>query len=125
MRTILVAALNSCAERPLQSQTRRFLMGLSCDELQFLAEFLGASILESSALRPCSRERLAECIAEFQRSRCAPERPSDRDHKMILLLEFLSRSGLQQAPPSVPAVEPWRYSGQTPRSRRTRTSWPT
>lgn len=105
MRNALVAALVSCAEEPLQCKTRRFLTGLSCDELQFLAEFLGASMLECSAKRPCSRAQLAARIAEFQRARgcCAAEQADDRDHKMILLLEFLCRTGLQQVPVAVRA----------------------
>jgi hypothetical protein len=100
VRTALVAALISCAEEPLQCETRRFLMGLSRDELQFLAEFLGSSILDWSARRPCSRAQLAARIAEFQRTRACggAELSADRDHKMILLLEFLCRSGLQQVP---------------------------
>jgi hypothetical protein len=105
VRATLVAALISCAEEPLQCKARRFLLGLSCDELQFLAEFLGSSILECSAKRPCSRAQLAARIAEFQRERAcfAAEQSADRDHKMILLLEFLCRSGLQQVPVAVRA----------------------
>jgi len=103
----LVAALASCAEGPLQLKARDFLMGLSRDELQFIAEFLGASILESDERCRCSREQLAQQIAEFQRARArtALEPPSDQDHKMILLLEFLCRSGLQRIPAPVRA---WR-----------------
>ena len=105
MGSALVAALVSCAEGPLQSKTRRFLMGLSSDELQFLAEFLGASILESGGHRPCSRDQLALRIADFQKRRApgAPRLSADQDHKMILLLEFLCRSGLQQVPIAVRA----------------------
>ncbi len=101
MRSALVDALVKCADRPRQSVARNFVLGLSCDELQFIAEFLGSSILESDEKRRCSRAQLAQRIAEFQRARCqSPTAPSpDVDHKMILLLEFLCRSGLQQAPP--------------------------
>ena len=106
MRSVLVAALASCIDGPLKSQTRRFLGGLSCDELQFIAEYLGSSILES--VEPCagSRPELAERIAEFQRSRLgASSRSSpDQDHKTILLLEFLCRSGLRKAPVQVRAT---------------------
>jgi hypothetical protein len=70
-------------------------MGLSSDELQFIAEFLGASILESTEKGRCSRSELAERIAQFQRGRlgCCPGCSEDQDHKMILLLEYLCRSG--------------------------------
>ena len=100
MRAALLAALSSCAEEPHQGTARDFLVGLSHDELQFIAEFLGASILEAEEKRRCSRAQLAWQIAEYQRTRtgCAAKPSRDQDHKMILLLEFLCRSGLQQAP---------------------------
>jgi hypothetical protein len=72
-------------------------LGLSCDELEFIADYLGSCILESA--RQCgSRAQLAGRIAAFQRSRqgCAPIRSADQEHKMILLLEFLCRSGMSQ-----------------------------
>ena len=95
MRNALVAALVSCADRPLIPKARRFLVGLSFDELQFIAEFLGACVLESAEEGCCSRSELAERIAQFQRGRlrCSPGCSEDQDHKMILLLEFLCRSG--------------------------------
>lgn len=97
MRPSLVAALASCVDKSLQPKTRHFLLGLSCDELEFIAEYLGSCILES-ARQCCSREQLAGRIAEFQRARqgCARMRSSDQEHKMILLLEFLCRSGMQR-----------------------------
>ena len=91
MRSALVAALLSCADAPFRTRTRRFLQGLSSDELQFLAGFLGACILESVRRAPSSRAQLAERIAEFH-----PRPTADEDHKMILLLEFLCRTSLQQ-----------------------------
>jgi hypothetical protein len=110
VRIALVAALASCAEGPLQSKTRRFLTGLSCDELQFLAEFLGASIIASGGRCRCSRAQLAERVAEFQKARAATaprhsvdQDHNDQDHKMILLHEFLNRSGVQQIPVAVRA----------------------
>lgn len=95
MQDALVAALVSCADRPLKPKARRFLVGLSFDELQFIAEFLGACILESTGKGRCSRAELAERIAQFQRGRlrCAPGCSEDQDHKMILVLEYLCRSG--------------------------------
>jgi hypothetical protein len=97
VRTALVAALVACADVPLRSRARRFLVGLSSDELQFIAEFLGACILECGSLVGNSREQLACRIAEFQQSRAASARcASDEEHKMILLLEFLTRKGQKQ-----------------------------
>lgn len=105
MRSVLVAALASCAEGPRKGKARRFLDGLSCDELQFLAEFLGASLLESAEPCSCSRPELAERIAEFQRMRLGPSvwASEDQDHKTILLLEFLCRSGMQKVSVAVRA----------------------
>jgi hypothetical protein len=100
LRSVLVAALASCTDDHLKSEARRFLGGLSRDELQFIAEYLGASILESDELCSGSRRELANHIAEFQRSRYGTTTGSnpDHDHKTILLLEFLCRSGLRKPP---------------------------
>ena len=87
MRNSLVAALVACADEQLQEQARRFLAGLSADELQFIAEFLGAYILESQS-RGRSRTERAERIARFQQAR------ADRELKMILVREYLCRSGV-------------------------------
>jgi hypothetical protein len=96
VRNALVAALTSCADRPFKSKARRFLSGLSSDELQFIAEFLGACVLESGRKCPCSRAQLAERIAEFQCARAPGGGWSeDQEHKMILLLEYLCRDGRQ------------------------------
>ena len=102
MKSTLVAALSDCVDRGKRRMARRFLQGLSADELQYIAEFLGACILESRGECRCNRGQLAEGITEFERSRyasagCSPRTqcaPQDRDHKMILLLEYLCRSGL-------------------------------
>jgi hypothetical protein len=98
VRETLVAALVSCAHSSLQSRSRRFLAGLSRDEMQFIAEFLGCCILESARWPVCSRAQLAEAISEFQRARrgfrgsCS----EDQEHKMILLLEYLCCSGIER-----------------------------
>ena len=94
MRSALVTALVSCADVPFRPRARRFLLGLSSDELQFIAEFLGACMLECAQRTACSRAQLAERIAEFEVAGNHPT--ADRDHKMILLLEFLCRSNRQQ-----------------------------
>lgn len=74
MRSALTAALVACVESSFRGRARRFLSGLSSDELQFIAEYLGSRILEPA--QPW----------EFRPARCAPE---DRDLKVILLLEYL------------------------------------
>ncbi len=82
MRRSLVIALVECAESSLKSQARRFLLGLSADELQFIAQFVGSYILESAECREARRPKL--CCSE------------DQQLKLIVLREFLSQSGLQQ-----------------------------
>jgi len=94
----LVAALVACADQPLKSTARRFLDGLSSDELQFIAEFLGSCMLEPQVRYARNRAELAERIARFQRARAdrARMRSTDQGLKMILLLEYLCRSGVQE-----------------------------
>ena len=108
MRSSLVAALVSSVDRPLKTRARRFLLGLSSDELQFIAGFLGCCILESSEDAGSSRAQLAGRIAEHQQTR-AQGCSWDREHKMILLLEYLGRRSAAPAiaqsrrHPAVPA----------------------
>lgn len=93
MRTALVSAIAACAERRFQRKARKFLLGLSTDELQYIAEFLGACILESAGRSAFSRRELAEGVAQFEMERRASAHgQGDREHKMILLLEYLCRS---------------------------------
>ena len=102
MRSVLVAALASCTEGPRNSEALRFLTGLSCDELQFIAEYLGSSILDSAELCSASRPEIARRVTEFQRARFGGSMPGsspDQDHKTILLLEFLCRVGLVHSQP--------------------------
>ena len=95
MRSTLVAALVSCADSPHRSTARRFVQGLSSDELQFIAGFLGAGLLDSSGKRYASREQWAERITRYQKASagCRQCHSADQEHKMILLLEYLCRSG--------------------------------
>ena len=102
MRNSLVAALLACVDLPLRSDARRFLAGLSADELQFIAEFLGSCVLESPMRCACNRAELAERIARFQPAR-ADEPSPDQERKMILLLEYLCRCGVRELSLSVRA----------------------
>ena len=107
MTVELIRALCSCAGDKRRVRARRFLQGLSADELNYIAEFLGSCILESNHRLGSTRGQLAEDVARFERCRreSVPERNEcarastslqDNDHKMILLLEFLCRIGMQQ-----------------------------
>jgi hypothetical protein len=98
----LVSAISACADDRLQKKARWFLQGLSNDELQYIAEFLGACVLESSRHEACSRRQLADGIAHFDRFRSAPC-GNDPDHKMIVLLEYLCRCKLTRFSPALGA----------------------
>jgi hypothetical protein len=93
LRNSLVTALVSCADTPSRPLARRFLRGLSADELQFIADYYGACILERSVACRCNRAELAERIAAFQQARGSSMGLADVDHKMILLLEYLCSVG--------------------------------
>jgi hypothetical protein len=96
VRSVLITALVGCTDGALKSRSRRFLQGLSSDELQFIAEYLGACILESAGTGSGSPSGMALRVAQFQAAR-APDLPTDQDHKTILLLEFLRRAGVGAA----------------------------
>jgi hypothetical protein len=65
----------------MKPEARRFLSGLSADELQFIAQYLGACILECGSA----------CLREFPRTR-VEHSGADRDLKMILVREYLCRA---------------------------------
>jgi hypothetical protein len=92
VRNTLVAALVACANRPLKPRARRFLLGLSSDELQFIAGYLGACILQSEA--ECT-QKLADGTSRIPRPQ-AGQSAADRELKMILLREYLCRAGVQE-----------------------------
>ena len=95
LRAALISAITACAEQRLQRKAHKFLLGLSTDELQYIAEFLGACVLESAGRAAFSRRDLAEGIAQFEQVRRATlDCCDDRAHKMILLLEYLCVSRL-------------------------------
>jgi hypothetical protein len=110
-KSSLVCALIACLENSQKRPTRRFLQGLATNELQYIAEFLGACILESGGRCQGSRTQLAEAIKQFERNRhgasaetvCGRDPLQDQEHKMILLLEYLCRSGMPQHTMSVGA----------------------
>ena len=73
---------------------RRFLEGLSTEELRYIASYFGACLLES-ALHSAgvSRRQIAWEVLQYECSRtgtCTRACSDDLEHKMILLLEYLS-----------------------------------
>jgi len=102
VRSVLISALVGCTGGSLKSRSRRFLQGLSSDELQFIAEYLGSCILESSGACCGSRAELALRVAQYQAVR-AHALSADQDHKMILLLEFLCRAEMKASMRGAPS----------------------
>src|SRR5689334_22479251 len=96
MKTILVKSLSVVVPDPQRRKARQFLLGLSTDELQYIAEFLGSCILESEHMYAWTRPQLSHGIQRFDHSQ--KKSVADRDHKMILLMEFLSRCGVGAGP---------------------------
>jgi hypothetical protein len=95
-RSSLVGALLRNAVPANRHTIYDFLQGLSRDELECLAEFQGACILEAECLkgRALSCYRLMSAFfdpAEHDRWRD----PDSRAHKMILVLTYLDYLGYQ------------------------------
>jgi hypothetical protein len=95
MKTILVRSLCAMVSDKQRRKARQFLLGLSTDELQYIAEFLGSSILESERPYQWTRAQLTRWIQRFDQGQ--KHSISDRQHKMILLLEFLCRCDIGSA----------------------------
>ena len=95
MKTILVRSLCSMVSAQQRRKARQFLLGLSTDELQYIAEFLGSCILESEQPYLWTRAQLTREIQRFDKGQ--KHSLSDRQHKMILLHEFLSRCNIGSA----------------------------
>jgi hypothetical protein len=85
----LITALTACAEISVRTRARRFLLGLSADELQFLAEFVGSCILESSEDIAGAANKVE--LSEYCLAKPGPQQ-LDRADKLILLREYLRRS---------------------------------
>jgi hypothetical protein len=96
MKHILVKSLCSMVACEQRRKLRQFLLGLSTDELQYIAEFFGSCVLESEKPFRWTRTQLSQSIQRFDR--CQKNSVSDRQHKMILLLEFLCRCNIGSAP---------------------------
>jgi hypothetical protein len=100
VKTALISGIADCVEARLRKRALRFLQGLSADELQYIAEFLGACMLEPAPPAVLSRRQLSDGIACFDRNRGTVRR-RDRQHKMVILLECLWRFELNRL--SLPA----------------------
>ena len=67
MKTVPVRSLCTMVSEKKRRKARQFLLGLSTDELQYLAEFLGSCILESEHPYQWTRDQLNQGIQRFDR----------------------------------------------------------
>ncbi len=95
MKTILVKSLCSMVSDRQRRKARQFLLGLSTDELQYIAEFMGSCVVECEQPYRWTRLQLTQWIQRFDRGQ--KRSLADRQHKMILLLEFLCRCDIGSA----------------------------
>jgi hypothetical protein len=89
-------ALLTCIDVPHQQTARRFLSGLSRDELEYIADFVGTCVIERRLWLGCNRNQVAMWIRDF-----ALTHPTEanEDDKTLLLFEFLSRCGIGESKP--------------------------
>ncbi|MBI1357513.1 MAG: hypothetical protein GC160_24495 [Acidobacteria bacterium] len=96
-RITLVNALADLSQGFQKTQAKDFLEGLSRDELSYIADFFGASVLDPDLKPGETRAAAALCVERFQRGYSDASASCACMHKMILLLEFLSLSQLPGA----------------------------
>ena len=93
-RASLVKALSTVAISDRRRIARRFLLGLSQEELRYIASYFGACVLETALQsEPLSRTQIAWEVLQYECSRNGDHACTlspDLEHKMILLLEYLS-----------------------------------
>lgn len=93
-RASLVRALSTVAFNDRRRMALRFLQGLSTEELRYIASYFGACLLESAIHgEPVSRSQIAGEILQYECCRVGSSLrgiPEDLEHKMILLVEYLS-----------------------------------
>lgn len=89
----LVNALADMSRGLRKPKARSFLEGLSRDELRYIADFFGASILDPDLNTGSTRNTAALSVERFQNLQGEPAE-GQCCHKMILLLEFLSLTQL-------------------------------
>lgn len=104
-RASLVTAISSASKLGRREVARRFLEGLSTDELQYIAAYFGAHLLEprSNDLEQ-SRNEMAHQIEQYEVKAVqsagstnlkVSSEGCDVSHQMIVLLEYLSTCNMR------------------------------
>ena len=83
LQEALLVSVDPC----LRPKARRFLAGLSLDELESIASFSGACVLEGRVIQTCARELLGEWVRQFGLQ------TRKNDSLILLLFEYFCRYG--------------------------------
>jgi len=88
-------ALSLYAPSGCRAASKSFFDGLSLDELQYLAEFLGSCILITSEIDVTTWDTIRHRAKVWQRRLASLDqtRREDLEHKLILVTEFAARCG--------------------------------
>ena len=101
----LVNAISSLSTAGREQAARRFLEGLSTDELRYIAAYLGTRVVDPGLPPPSQdRSQIVQSIERYEDSKNGPEpKPVGSDsrccggmagHQMMVLLEYLSACSL-------------------------------
>ncbi len=97
----LVDAISCMSTAGREQAARRFLEGLSTDELRYIAAYLGTRVVDPSLPPPSqNRNQIAQSIERYEGAKKSPEpKTAGSDsccsrgkvaHQMMVLLEYLS-----------------------------------
>ena len=93
----LVSAVSSLSTASRREAARRFLEGLSSDELEYIAAYFGARFIESRPTSPAlTRDEIALSIQRYDRAASPPSAEARSTHRMMILLEYLSMNRAPQ-----------------------------
>ena len=91
---MLVNALSSVSAIQSRNRAEQFLEGLSGAELRYIAEFMGASLLDPDLKAGGNRGAAASRIERYQNASRSRAGSQDSNH-MIVLLEYISLTGFR------------------------------
>lgn len=101
----LVDAISSMSTAGREQAARRFLEGLSTDELRYIAAYFGTRVVDPGLPPPSqNRNQIAQSIERYEGAKKGPEPKtagsdsrccgSMAGHQMMVLLEYLSACSL-------------------------------
>lgn len=87
-----IAIVTDAAPAAAKARVQSLLRGLSSDELQYLASFLGTCTLENFDPFIAPHYRLSLAVQRFDAQRPIKGQTLDRQHKMFVALELFRRA---------------------------------